>query len=226
MKFQTFFTSISAGFDSLVSKIENHQAVADVTIKEVGAAAAQVQGQRRVQQKRKAKQEEQIQVLTRNCELWRMRALQNREQDREKALICLQSLKRDEAQLVRVKEIHEQTGTLIANLDQRLRDIESKLLDLQNQRATLSARSVSNKVNGIADCASDLNGVDQVFERWEMSVSSDEYVSQAFVPSHDTLDQEFRREENREALLAELDGLRADGLGVGDDDVKREHKEM
>lgn len=42
-----------------------------------------------------------------------------------------------------------------------------KLFDLQNQRASLSARYVSNKVNAIVDGASDLNGVYQAFYREE-----------------------------------------------------------
>ena len=98
MRLKHFVTSISASFDELISKIENHEAVADVTIQEVRAAAAKIRTQLNITHQRTETLRNQEQTFMQDCARWQARALQCGADDKERALRCVQAMEQVERQ--------------------------------------------------------------------------------------------------------------------------------
>src|SRR5690606_18375172 len=116
MKIKTLLTSISASFDGMVRKIENHEAVADCVIVEVRESAAKIRGQLNLARTRHTILTNKEKQLLDDCQRWRERAVSCRNSDEEKALRCMQSLKNSEKSLALLRRQMEENQHLIESL--------------------------------------------------------------------------------------------------------------
>lgn len=214
MKIKHLFTSLSASFDEMTTKIENHEAIADSLIQDVSKAAAQVRNQLNQQQRQLKQQQIQEDRIKSDCKKWQERALLTRESEPDKALQCLRASKRSEAELSQLQTQSQENQELIRELTHELSQIENQLQSLQHKRVSLSARDARNQALGLAHSNTASGEADKIFNRWESKVTTDEYVSQHNRPAvpqseNEMLDREFREDEDQAALLAELAALTA-----------------
>lgn len=207
MKIKTILTSINASFDRMVRKIENHEAVAGCVIHEVRESAAKIRGQLNLACARRATQSNQEKQLLDDCQRWRERAVACKDNDEEKALRCVQSLKHSEKALATLRQQTGENQRLIEDLENHLADVEQRLSDLQNKRESLSARAARNKVACHVQQHVAFPDHENIFERWETQVIADEYITTPCVNNADSLDREFRQLEDRLSLEAELNAL-------------------
>lgn len=214
MKIKALIASFSASFDDLVRKIENHEAVADCVIQDVREAAAKIHSQRNLVQARLTRQQQKEQTLELDCQRWRERALACRDKDEDKALRCMQALKQSQRSLETLRQQICDNQKLIADLEAHLFNVEQRLSEIQNKRESLSARSARNKVEACAARSVNVYADVGIFERWETQVISEEYrhTGGANLSASDNLDREFRKQEDRAALLAELENLGNESL--------------
>lgn len=209
MKLKHLVASISASFDDLVSKIENHEAIADVTLQDIRFAAAKIRSQLNVTCQRLEYLNNQENTLQQDCERWQLRAVQCGEHDRERALRCVQALEQCELQKKALRQQIRENSRLRDELSHHLSDVEQRLSELQIKRDSLSARAARNQVTHHIEKALPSHNSDKIFARWEESVAADEYLSQ---PNYSAqlavgLDAEFRKAEQQthlEQRLAEL----------------------
>ena len=200
--------SLVSRVDGMVTRIENHEALAASAIREVrqGAARATVQ-LRRVRADGARLRDE----LAARCEAeqsWRERAARSGTEDREKAIECLRRSKRaarEAAELERRLAEHERIEKQLA---QDVAAVEDRLSRLQEQRNVLVTRqsraeALSSVRDAQAPCGVD---VDEVFGRWETRVAEREYEGDC-LPRGDDLEDTFTREEESDELGAELDAL-------------------
>lgn len=211
MKFRRIVTSISASIDDWISKVENHEAVADCAIGEVRQAAAKIRGQLNTVCSRHQHQQREQARLNEECVRWRNRAIACKDSDEEKALRCMQSMHTCKAQLAGVDQQVQESVRLIHELKQHLSEVELKLHELQGKRDSLSARAARNKVAVSSQRCHSESKTEGVFARWEENVVADEYVSAPLCPTGD-LEWAFLASESREALKAELEALTSQPL--------------
>jgi phage shock protein A len=207
MKLKRLVASINASFDDFVSRVENHEAVADSVIADVRAAAARLQvqiGRVGVQTQRATERRD---ALHRDVARWRQRALDLAEADPPRAIECVRRLERTERQLVQSDQQLADLGRLNDQLRANLTDVERRLEDLTLRRASLSSRDA--RADALRVCtAGQTEDVDRIFDRWEISIASAEYSDNIGPAASDQLDRELSRDEEDEALRQRLATLR------------------
>lgn len=200
--------SLVSRVDGMVTRIENHEALAASAIRDVRRAAARATVQlRRVRADGSRLREEA--VARREAEQsWKERAARSAETDRDKAIECLRRSKRAgreakelERRLAEHERIEKQLADDVAAVEDRL----SRLEDQRNVLVTRQSRAeaLGSVRDAQAPCGVD---VDEVFGRWETRVAESEYAG-ACLPRADELDAAFAEEEESDELGAELDAL-------------------
>jgi phage shock protein A len=207
-RFKRWTHEVVASIDSMIVQVENHEALATSTLRELeqGIARSKVQLMR-VERDGSAL----LQALAEEREAaarWRERA--KREELEPRALECLRRHKRSES---RVSELtHNQTEH--ARVEQQLkRDIqtlERRLIELRQQRNTLRTRQSRAEAFTVVQGNGDLeNGeVGAIFERWESRVAETEVTSGCLVTTNDSFDEEFLGAEEAAVLKLELRELK------------------
>lgn len=206
MKLKRLVASISASFDDLVSKIENHEAIAEVTLQDIRAAAAKIRSQLNITRQRLDYLHNQENTLQQDCERWQLRAVQCGEQERERALRCVQALEQCEQQKKALQQQIQENSRLRDELTHHLSQVEQRLAELQLKRDSLSARAARNQVTRHVEKALPGSTPDKIFARWEESVLADEYLTKPHYSDNSDagLDAEFRKAEQQAHLEQRL----------------------
>lgn len=197
--FSRFKHTISVGIESLLDQVENQQAVAAASIRDVERALARVRMQRKRCERQLSDLEQARQSAAEAAAQWMSRA-RELHGDRPKALECLRRHHTSDALRVRREQEIEAQRQLKAQLDADEQAVEARLVELRRRCMELSAR----EARGLA-MAHDANDVDALFDRWEArlgdaATTMDRGASDAF-------EQHFARAEEQAALEAELDCL-------------------
>lgn len=216
MKVKRIVASIGASFDQFVTKMENHEAVANCVIEDVQKSAAQVRAERnRMDQRLKKIKDERARLLKQES-LWRDRVKSCLDSNEEKAMACLKQAKIIANRSHQLDEQQTQTETLSGDLNYNLQEIESRLEELQSRKSLLSTRQARAKVIGkISDGFIDIDG-ETIFNRWEKEILVNEYQDPAVFRRGEeyqldvSLDREFETEEETRSLKEELEELRAE----------------
>ena len=202
-------TSIITSFESMISQVENHEALVESAIREVQETAARAQGQLgRVRRDGQAMQKR-LGEITLQIQMWSDRAAKAGALDREKALECLRRRKRLEIEQKDLTTQAEQHKKLEKQLDEDLRTIDEKLGKLKVQRNMLRTRQTRAEALGTlrTDDSRLISELDDIFDRWEVKVSEYEYLAHCAGKQTDELEQEFSRSETDTELSHELDEL-------------------
>ncbi len=208
MKLKRVFASISGGFESLVSSVENHEAVAECAIKDVRLQTARINAQLQQNRHRVDQLSERENKLSQQKALWKQRAKRSAGDRREQALRCLTAMKNCENELQQVCEQRERAQCLVNELQDHLNEAEQKMLELQTKKDSLSARAARNKVvKSVNSDGCAVEDTDAVFLRWEEKVIADEYGAPRLGSADESLDTKFKSEEQRVSLEAELECL-------------------
>lgn len=220
MAFKRLVTSLNASFEDFVTGVENHDAVAKSAITDVRKAAAKL----RVQQAQLAAHTARLlanqQQLTDKHNRWQTRAAEFATSDADQALQCLRNrdavaleLANTEQQLDRQRGLTDQLACNLAQIERRLAELQQRRIDLSSREARTSVLSRTGGADGVTD-------VDELFERWEVSVLQNEYregtVTDAgcgtdplATGSADQLDNRLLAEERDAQLREELERLQA-----------------
>ena len=213
MKLKRLVASVSAGFEDFVAQVENHEAVADCMIEDVRHAAARVRVQTaRVQSQITRLQRERADLDTER-ERWNARAVALAVTDEAKALECVRRSRQADTRLMAVEAQLSEHLRLADDLTSRLRELEERLNELQLRKTALSSRSArarSFKSTSAAGC----EVVEGAFDRWEAAVLADEYRGEVVLTGPDSLEREFREQEETVELKARLEALKAASGGA------------
>jgi len=198
----------------------DHDALAKSAIIDVRKAAARLKAQqgRLAGQTARLKATEQTLIDKRNR--WQSRAAEFANSDAEQAMQCLRNRDAVAQELAATAEQLARLGGLCDQLDCNLAQVERRMADLQQRRIELSSReartSVLTKTRG---CDTNVD-IEELFERWEVSVLQGEYRedavtetgcgnAQAAGSSADQLDCALLARERDAQLREELFRLRA-----------------
>ncbi|MEM7281130.1 MAG: PspA/IM30 family protein [Pseudomonadota bacterium] len=217
--FRRLSATISSTVEQAVTRVENHDAIVAAAIKSTQSNAAKAKV-------RLARVQKDGEVLrTRSKELqtaertWGERAKACAESDKEKALECIKRRKVARGQLTKIQESLVRHSELEAQVLDTLKKIESRLLDMKQQRNMMRSReSVADAMRIITDIdGAAVNDIDETFDRWEILITESELCSNSLHPV-DVLDADFQQSEDRLELEAELDSLLHDKEGHHDND--------
>ena len=210
MKLKRLAATVSASFEDVLGRIENHEAVAECAIDDMRKAVAQI----KVQLGRASAEHKQLQNTLTEAEQavtdWQQRALAVADSDEEKALQCLE---RAEQQQSRVAELTDQVAEhqgLVDDLTQTLQRAEGELQSLNLKKTSLAARDArSRSLRKVERAGSKTSAVD-AFDRWETSVLADEALDTVGrSTAADPLQQEFTASEQQTRLREKLAALKA-----------------
>ena len=214
MKIKRLAASISACFDDLITKVENHEAVAQVAISDVRKAAAKIRAEKIKVEQSETRLNVRLNEQQQAKKLWHQRARACVSSDEQKAMQCLQQAKKIESQIGHTQEQLASMNTLSENLSDSLQAVESKLAELNSKRAMLVSRQTRAEVHAKTQKAVGEINVNDIFDRWELNILQAEYEDEsiAFTDSEsqiqfNSLAREFSQQEEQEALslaLAEL----------------------
>lgn len=204
-RFRQWSAVLLSRVDSVVSRMENHEALVDSAINEVRHSLARAKVQlSRVRHDRETLQQRYSQT-TSAVDRWTERAAAIAEQDEQRALECLRrkhAAGREGDELARrLAEQRRVEERLIADI----RTVEERLTRLRQQRNLLRTRESTAAAKSAMEAASSPLGEDigEVMERWEMQVTEAE-LGQGYSPTSDPLSDSFAAEEEQQALRDEL----------------------
>lgn len=212
MRLKRLVASVSAGFEDFVTKVENHEAVADCMIDEVRQAAARVRVQHGRVQAQIERFERRTDELGTDERRWNERAVTLADQDEPRALECVRRARRAAENRSVLERQLDEHRRLADDLKARLTELEERLNELQLKRTTLSSRSARAQTLR-STRAQGGESVDAVFERWETAVLTDEYRYHGVAEASDPLEREFKSAEELTDLKARLEELRAEKGG-------------
>jgi len=197
-------TGVVAQLDGIVSRIENHEAVAESTLREARRAAARARVRLGLVRRDGDALRERLATARESEACWRERAARLAERDENAALECLRrrrAAQREVASLQARLAEHERAERGLADDVARVEERVQKLDARHHRLATRQSCADAVAVNPEPE-------VDEVFERWELHVAERELV-RGDAPPADAFASELDREEAEAALRAELEALRA-----------------
>ena len=194
--------TVTAGVESLLDQVENQEAVATASIREVEHMAARIRAARKRSDRELEQLEREHLRLTEERTRWRARATRAK-QEREKALECLRRGKAAEQALNEVEQRIERQRAVCQRIVSDERALDCKLSELRARCAELSSRQARSVALSDRDTPA---AIDAVLDRWEARLGE----SPEPVPSgrnHDAFARQWQRQEDDETLAAELDAL-------------------
>jgi phage shock protein A len=200
--------SLLSRVDGMVTRIENHEALAESAVREVRRASARAAVQLRRVRRDGERLVARLAEARDEALAWRERARRT-VGDEDTALECLRRSRRCERladELAgRVREHEAAERQLAADVSA----VQERLEKLEAQRHVLVTRqSRATALAGVRDAGSPVGAeVDDIFDRWEARIAENELAGGCF-DSGDALAERFDREEETEALRAELEALR------------------
>lgn len=201
--------SLVSRVDSMVTRIENHESLAQSAIRDVRRSAARARVQLRRVRADGARIRERLEAEADAETTWRERAAACAESDREKAIECLRRSRqagRQRKELARRldehRHIEKQLTADVGRVDDRL----SKLEDQRNLLTTRQSRAEA--LGCVREAQAPLGvDVDEIFGRWETQVAEREYVGDCVADAADRFESDFDEADEKAALDAELDEL-------------------
>jgi len=205
-------TTLHASVDRTVASLENHEAIIQATLTESRRAVATTKVRLARVEADGKRQEEHVEVLKHRIDTWTQRAKEVGEEDRNKALECLQQRRNDQAQLEQATKILVRHSEMKQRMRDKVISLNERVAELQRQYSELQSRDSVSRATTSLDAIQQTPGsnIEDTFDRWEVSIRErelqNEYMQDA-IHSPTTLDEEFRVTENRVALNSELDTL-------------------
>ena len=195
-----------AQVDSIVGRIENHEAVAASTLRAAARAAARARVQLARVGRDGAALRQRLAEARESEARWRARAIQLSARDEAQALECLRRRRADERAVASLGERLREHERAERALAADVAAVEERLRGLRERHHLLATRESR------AAAASSLPDLDsfEVFERWEMAVAEREITGGLGGEPPDPFAAELERAEQESELRAELDALRAE----------------
>lgn len=207
-RFKRWTQDLVTSIDSMIVQVENHEAIATSTLRELeqGVARSRVQlmrVERDGQALRQALNDERDAAVR-----WRERA--KREEQEPRALECLRRCKRAESRVAELGRNQAEHARVEQQLKRDIQTLERRLVELRQQRNTLRTRQSRAEAFTVVQGRGDLENAEigAIFERWETRVAETEVTSGCLVTTSDSFDEEFLDVEEAAALKLELRELK------------------
>lgn len=211
-RWKRWTVGIFSHLDDAVSKIENHDGLVKVAIRDAQEARSRAKVQLQRVRGDGRRLEEQLVKLTRAEQQWRERATRVGAEDEARAIDCLARSRRAAEQRSEVEQQLREHKRVEDKLRSDAGKIEARVADLNRQRNLLRTRQ--SRVEALraveAGEAGGISDVDDILERWEVNVTTSEAIADVDCCDVDDLDADFTREEQKDDLRAELAALLAE----------------
>jgi phage shock protein A len=208
-RFKRWTVGVFSQLDNVVSKIENHDGLVSVSIRDAQAARARA----RVQMQRVHRDGERLShqiARARDAETqWRERARRVGREDEARAVDCLGRSRRAASQCKDLENQLVEHERAEAKLRSEVDAIDQRIAELTRNRNLLRTRqSRAEALNAVDQGGWGMAGdVDEILERWEINVTTAEAVCDTAVFDADDLEEGFLEEEEQEELRSELRDL-------------------
>ncbi|MEM7255454.1 MAG: PspA/IM30 family protein [Pseudomonadota bacterium] len=211
--FRRMVTSITATFDDFVSKVENHEAIAESVVHDVRTAAAELKVELARVQRDQNRLEKERATAEQDAIQWQERALSIADSDEERALACVQRAKTAEQRAEQLAAQVAEYGGIYDRLSSDLRDVEDRLAELALKKSELASRMKRAEVMEKFERPSAERQATAFFDRWETEVTREEYRRPPVATREpiDPLKASFEAQEDAADLKARLDALKANG---------------
>lgn len=205
-KLKIWTASIASGFDSVISKVENHESVVECSIQELQKAAAHAKVKLAHLRRELDRMRLKLQQLEQKKERWSERALSLRDSDKPKALECLRRMKRCQAEIEQLQQEIPRHSQTADSIGADVRKLESRIDELRLRKRAFSTRECRAKALKISEQTVGLEGdhLEDTFERWELKLAESEFGTSA---SLDSFEDAFERDDETASLEAELESL-------------------
>lgn len=208
--FQRITTTLTSKVDSIVSHVENHDAVVDAALRETQAAAAKARVRLTRIQKDGAQMRRTLESLIQSEKTWEERAVTSAKTDEAKALECVKRRNACRVQrahlqeaLLRHEEVERDVNSSVERIEQKLQSIHQQRNQMRSRHSAADAMRVISRIED-----NSASGVEDIFDRWEMLITEMEYASGAQAAVHsDSLENAFVKQEQQESLKADLAAL-------------------
>ena len=201
-------TTVVARIDQVADRLENHDAVVQAALADMQRKTAEA----RVRFGRVRRELENVEAAIDSnrskAEQWRRRAVNCGREDEARALECLAragELGRDTDKLeIRRREY---TGAA-AKMEQAIATLETRVTEIRQKQVLMRARQSTGRALSATTAAETCGttAVDEVLERWEISVLEAEMMAD-MGSSADSFEKDFDQRENEQVLKAELNEL-------------------
>lgn len=201
------FITLKTQLDYVADEVENHQALAEVAIKDLEAHRRKARIHQHRLQGMVEQFESQLGELHKEVETWSARAVKTKQQDEQRALQCVKCMLQTQQRIKLIEPQLKASQQQYRQLQEDLLAIDAQLRALHTQKEVLSARQ--NRVQLQAATMSNANPTQEaltIFKRWEESVVGWEFTSLE-KDSKDSFTESFEQEENELALKALLTEL-------------------
>jgi phage shock protein A len=204
--FKRLYVSVKTQINEVADDFENHEAVAEAAIHELEKLAARTRMQiGRIDREVKAMEERQA-ALRNDAAAWAERAVRVAA-DEARALECVRRLEAVEREAAAAARAHQETLSLRQKIRAEYERQTAKLDEAKRRRALLSSRQYQAEYANLPGLlGGDAVGIDAVFDRWEVRLSTAE-LGNPDLPEPDSLAAEFERAEKAEALRQRLADL-------------------
>lgn len=213
--FSRITATIGATAETAVSRFENHDAIAESALIEARQAVAKS----RIRHQRLQRSVDEIRTSLDACEKqaqkWTTRAQKLASTDEARAMQCLEQRQFCREQIKQHRQNLSKHESLEAGMADRLKQMETRLQSMMSQRNEMQSRESLARATQVMDRIDNQgsDGVDAIFERWELSISDTEIrndVMQDELSNVPSLQRELDEEERQETLQAELAELMAE----------------
>jgi len=187
--FKRIVSTVHTSMDRTLSSIENHESVVDAALQESRQAVARAKVRLARLEKDSTQQRNQVTELATQIELWNERARSVAENDRDKALACIQRRKLCEQELEVAKVQMQEHDKIIRRARDSISDSSNRVQTLQSQRNQMRTREAAAHAGKIVHKLDGKVGddVEAAIERWEVSVGQSELMIEDF-PLTDSTD--------------------------------------
>lgn len=200
--------TFSASIDDLVTRVENHDAIIESSIRECREAAANTRV-RLAKVRRDGERLSRQSVETKNeIGQWERRAKECANDDEEKAIQCLKRRKQAEDRFEKIQDSLKRHGAAESKIQQQLTHIESRINEISQQRNSMRSRqSAADAMRVINRLEGDPRfGIEDTFDRWESSLIETEFHEDLEL-DQDTLENDFIEQEEMQELRKALKDL-------------------
>ena len=200
--------TLTAQFNEFLSQVENHEAVAEESIRRFSSQMQEARFRVRVLEREINRYKERIETLKVQQDRWENRARSYAESDREKALSCVQRAQRVSKDLDHWQQALHEMETQRTDLCRGLSQVEKRFEEMKRKQKLLSSREArARMVKSFQEGTPIPEDLEGVFDRWELKVMRKEASADGDPICGDPLAEEMDSEEEQADLELALDAL-------------------
>ena len=213
--FKRISSTVLSSVDKVVGEMENHDAVIESMLKDLNKAAAENKIRLKRVNADGSKMREQLKKLSDDEQRWQERAQGFAREDENKALACLERRQHCQEELLRLQDMLKQHAETEKRLLEQVKVIEKRRAEISNKRHLLKSRQSVAEANRVVSAVigSGSIGINDAFDRWEISIAKSElsspnasFIDESFdgIEEIDRFELDIIETEKQQKLLSEL----------------------